>query len=195
VEERRESWGVVVRDSILGLEGVKETIFSVLEVPRQCPLVLLVMVKHMVRTNTTCNFYAVGGAAFEPNFYVTIGRAACEACSATCNFWYQFSICSWTKENHVKVTLRPTISRPVRFGIRRPSETRVKFFFQTVTVCYFVQPSLTRGVCNLLLLLVLASAVTLGSALFDERSGFVFYQYQSIISEYVHKVCIYIICV
>jgi hypothetical protein len=41
--------------------------------------------------------------------------------------------------------------------------------------CYFVAPSLTRGrVCNLLLLLVLASAVTLRSALSDERSGLSF---------------------
>jgi hypothetical protein len=41
--------------------------------------------------------------------------------------------------------------------------------------CYFVAPSLTIGrVCNLLLLLVLASAVRLGSALSDERSGLSF---------------------
>jgi hypothetical protein len=37
-------------------------------------------------------------------------------------------------------------------------------FFRQLRVCYFVAPSLTRGrVCNLLLLLVLASAVPLGS--------------------------------
>jgi hypothetical protein len=57
----------------------------------------------------------------------------------------------------VKVTLRPTISRPVRLGVRRPSGTRNQFlylleiFLKTVTVCYVVAPSLTRGrVCNLL---------------------------------------------
>jgi hypothetical protein len=48
----------------------------------------------------------------------------------------------------------------------------LRFYFRQLTVCYFVAPSLTRGrVCNLLLLLVLASAVTLGSALSNERSG------------------------
>jgi hypothetical protein len=31
--------------------GVKKTISSVLKVPRQCPLVLLVGVKHMLRIN------------------------------------------------------------------------------------------------------------------------------------------------
>jgi hypothetical protein len=81
----------------------------------------------------------------------------------------------------VKVTLRSTISRPVRLGVRSPSGTHDQFFFLleiffwTVAVCYFVVPSLTRGwVCNLLLLLVLTIAVTLGSALSDERSGLSF---------------------
>jgi hypothetical protein len=38
-----------------------------------------------------------------------------------------------------------------------------EIFFRQLWVCYFVVPSLTRGrVCNLLLLLVLASAVPLG---------------------------------
>jgi hypothetical protein len=59
------------------------------------------------------------------------------------------------KKLQVKVTLRPTISRPVRVGVRRPSETRDQFFylleifFKTVNVCYVIAPSLTRGrVCN-----------------------------------------------
>jgi hypothetical protein len=40
----------------------------------------------------------------------------------------------------------------------------LEIFFRQLQVCYFVAPSLTRGrVCNLLLLLVLASAVPLGS--------------------------------
>jgi hypothetical protein len=39
-----------------------------------------------------------------------------------------------------------------------------EIFFRQLRVCYFVTPYLTRGrVCNLLLLLVLASAVPLGS--------------------------------
>jgi hypothetical protein len=80
-------------------------------------------------------------------------------------------------KDKVKVTLWPTVS----LGVRRPSGTRDQFFFlleiffRQLWVCYFVASSLTRGwVCNLLLLLVLASAVPLGSALSDERSGLSF---------------------
>jgi hypothetical protein len=66
----------------------------------------------------------------------------------------------------VKVTLRATVSRPVRLGVRHPSGTSDQFFllleifFRQLRDCYFVAPSLMRGrVCDLLLLLVLASAV------------------------------------
>jgi hypothetical protein len=69
----------------------------------------------------------------------------------------------------IEVTLRSTVSRPVSLGVRPPSGTRDQFFFLLdiffghLRVCYSVAPSLTRGrVCNLLLLLDLASAVTLG---------------------------------
>jgi hypothetical protein len=70
----------------------------------------------------------------------------------------------------VVVKLVPTISRPVCLGVRHPCGTRDQFFFlldiffRQLRVCYFVAPSLTRGrVCNLLLLLALASAVSLES--------------------------------
>jgi hypothetical protein len=66
----------------------------------------------------------------------------------------------------VDVKLRPTVSRPVRLVVRHPSGTCDQFlflleiFFRQLRVCYFIAPSLTRGrVCNLLLLLGLASAV------------------------------------
>jgi hypothetical protein len=56
-----------------------------------------------------------------------------------------------------EVNLRPTVSRQVCLGVRRPSGTRDQFFFllhisfRQLRVCYFVAPSLTRGrVCNLL---------------------------------------------
>jgi hypothetical protein len=55
-----------------------------------------------------------------------------------------------------EVKLRPTVSRPVCHGVRRPSGTRDQFFFLLeisfgqLRVCYFVAPSLTRRrVCNL----------------------------------------------
>jgi hypothetical protein len=65
----------------------------------------------------------------------------------------------WDSPNQVKVkvTLRPTVSRPVCPGVRRPSGTCDQFFFlleisfRQLRVCNFVASSLTRGrVCNLL---------------------------------------------
>jgi hypothetical protein len=57
----------------------------------------------------------------------------------------------------VEVNLRPTVSRPVCLGMRRPPGTRGQFFFlleisfRQLRICYFVAPSLTRGrFCNLL---------------------------------------------
>jgi hypothetical protein len=60
-------------------------------------------------------------------------------------------------EVEVEVNLRPTVSRPVYLGVRRPSGTHDQFFFsleisfRQLRVSYFVAPSPTRGrVCNLL---------------------------------------------
>jgi hypothetical protein len=57
----------------------------------------------------------------------------------------------------VEVNLRPSVSRPVCPGVRRPSGTSDQFFFlieilfRQLRLYYFVAPSLTRGrVCNLL---------------------------------------------
>jgi hypothetical protein len=67
-----------------------------------------------------------------------------------------YSYCVPDTEVEFEVNLRPTVSRPVCLGVRRPSGIRDQFFFlleiffRQLRVCYFVPPSLTRGwVCNL----------------------------------------------
>jgi hypothetical protein len=50
----------------IGVE-IEKTISSVQKVPRQCPLVLLVGVKQIIRINSKFIFYGVRGAAFERN--------------------------------------------------------------------------------------------------------------------------------
>jgi hypothetical protein len=105
--------------------------------------------------------------------------------------WPSYTPRHWVYFPQVKVTLQPTVSRPVILGVRPPSGTHDQFFFlleiffRKLHVCYFVAPSLTRGrVCNLLLLLVLATAVPLGSALSNERSGL------SFVREVLHNIVI-----
>jgi hypothetical protein len=71
-----------------------------------------------------------------------------------CNIHYEYTTANNSK---IKVTLRPTASRPVCLVVRHLFGTRDQFFFlleiffTQLRVCYFVVPSLTRGrVCNLL---------------------------------------------
>jgi hypothetical protein len=101
------------------------------------------------------------------------GRVHNRICFPSCSIVMSSDMpCRPIVEVEVEVNLRPTVSRPVCLGVRRPSGTRDQFFFllrisfRQLRVCHFVAPSLTRGrVCNLLvkLLLGLARAVTLGS--------------------------------
>jgi hypothetical protein len=92
----------------------------------------------------------------------------CSCCSSAPDATlYNSTSLSW--ESVYRSLNGPTVSRPVRLGVRHPPGIRNQFFFlleiffPQLRVCYFVAPSLTKGkVWNLLLLLVLASAVRSG---------------------------------
>jgi hypothetical protein len=62
-ERERDMWNCVG-----GIEKMAEKkLYSVLKVHRQCSLVLLVEVKHMIGINSKCKYYAVRGAALKRN--------------------------------------------------------------------------------------------------------------------------------
>jgi hypothetical protein len=95
-----------VRDTTF--RGGQVTVSPVLQVPRQCPPSgrgsaydrnFFISLEGLHYSEISSN---IGRATFERNFYVTIGRTACKACSATWEFGYQFSICARTEENHGK---------------------------------------------------------------------------------------------
>jgi hypothetical protein len=78
---------MVVRDTIL---GEPRQIYSSLRFPRQCPLVLLVEVMHIIRINSNLTFMAfeglhyseilsiIGRAASKQNFDFVVERLPCE---------------------------------------------------------------------------------------------------------------------
>jgi hypothetical protein len=143
----------------------KEGIFAVLKVPRQCPLVLLVKAALMagIRFFRTIFFNItpeglhygeiwtnIGRATLGRNFDVTIGRAACEACSATWNFGYKLSICSRIEENLGKIWSGLQVTEPCGCKLTSSQQSGIKytnpnvspylcscFIWKNLHICFF----------------------------------------------------------
>jgi hypothetical protein len=75
----------------------------------------------------------------------------CDSCEVRTESRFHFVVVTLCDSCEVEVNLRPTVSRPVCLGARRPSGTCDQFFFllkisfRQLRFCYFVAPSLTIG--------------------------------------------------
>jgi hypothetical protein len=77
--------------------------------------------------------------------------------------------------SHITTDIQSVLVSGAHLGPATNFTFSLRFSFRQLLFVIFVAPSLTRGrVCNLMLLLVLSSAFTLGSALSGERSGLSF---------------------
>jgi hypothetical protein len=137
-----------VRDITFG--GGQETTSSVLKVPRQCPLVLLVEAMYMI----VITFYMTLEGLCYSAILCNIGRATLgaklwcyhlEGCiwSMRWNleFRYQLSICSRTEENHGKPWSSCPVEGPSRCELTSIQQSGIKYMNPNVSpylCCCFI---------------------------------------------------------